>query len=153
MLLFHHPAGALRGAVPCGGGHPGLYRAGGRGTLRGRGEADPQGQSVPHGLRPDLRASLRGALPQEHDRQLREHPGAEAHGGGQRQGQYGAGPGKGAFHGQANRHCRRRAGRPFRGLLSGADGASCRGIRAEEPAGRHAPLRHSKLPLPKGEAG
>ena len=153
MLLFHHAASALCGPVSSRGGHPGLYRAGGRRTLCGCGKADPQGQSVPHGLRPDLRASLRGALPQKHDRQFREYQGLKAHGGGQRQGEYGARSGKGALHGQADRHCGRRAGRSFRGLLSGADGAPCGGVRAEEPAGRHASLRHSQLPLPQGAAG
>ncbi len=62
-------------------------------------------------------------------------------------------PAKGALHRKADRHCRRRPGRPFRGLLSGADGASCGGVRAEKPAGRHAALRHSQLPFPQGTAG
>ena len=59
--------GALRGPVPGRGGYSRLHGPGGRGPLRRRGAADPQGQPLPHRLRLHLRASLRGSVPPEHD--------------------------------------------------------------------------------------
>ena len=50
---------------PAGSGYPGIHRSGCGGPVSGRGAADPQGQPAAGRLWADLRASLRGAVPQD----------------------------------------------------------------------------------------
>ena len=57
---------------------PRLHRPDPRGALHRRGAADPQGQSLPVGLRPDLRAPLRGTLPQDSGGRRGQHPRPQA---------------------------------------------------------------------------
>ena len=69
---------------PAGVDIPGYIALVARRALRRRGAPDPQGQSVPDGLCAHLRASVRGALPPQHDGLLGQHPRTQALCGGSR---------------------------------------------------------------------
>jgi len=142
---------ALRRPVSGRGGHPRLRHAGQIRQIRGRGEAHPQGQPLPHRLRLHLRASLRGALPPQHDRRRGQHPRPQA----LRRRPRGrcAEPGKRRADRQARRRHRRRPGRAERGVLPRAHGPQGHGVRKAQAARRNAALRHPRLPPAAREAG
>ena len=80
-ILHHRCLGSLKNPVPCvalcpaGRGYsPVTSPLVNEGALRRRGAADPQGQSLPGGLRLHLRAPLRGKMPQKYGRRCHQHP-------------------------------------------------------------------------------
>ena len=140
------PDGPLRDALPGARGRARLHRPRGGRRLCRRREPGAQGQPVPHGLRVRVRAPLRGPVPPHAHRRSGEHPRHQA---------VRRGPGARRPGGTAAAQCghraehRRGGGRPERAhlrVLPCAHGAPRDGVRGAQPAGRHAALRHTRLP-------
>ena len=110
-------------------------------------DAHSQGQSLPHGLRLYLRASLRGPLPPEYGGRCHQYPWPEALCRGPRRG--GTPAGVRSRHRQEGGHHRRRPQRSQLRLLPGPYGSRGHGVRGAGAAGRYAALRHPQLPLPR----
>ena len=94
-VVDHHCIAAIPQSIPAWptappGGYSRLCGPGGPGSVCRCGQADPQGQPVPHGLRSGVRAPLRDPLPPHPAGRPGEYPGPEAHRGGP--GRHGARP-------------------------------------------------------------
>ena len=138
---------AVRDELPGARERAGVHRTHWSGRLRPGHQHDPQGQPVPHGLRADMRASVRDALPPCAHRRAYQHPRHQALRGRPDRSRSGARSRCAARHRPPHRRHRRRPQRHDVCVLLRPHGAFRGRVRRPPEAGRHDALRNSPVPL------